>query len=386
MSLSDSQAVIQASVAALQRGDPAAARRMLDGAVRDGMANPPWMLLAQCCARSGDAAGEEAALIHQLDADKRHLPALLAMGDLKARQGDDRAASNWFRAALNQASVSQAVPPALGPLLDRAQAFLAGATDRFGAHLLADLDRVGIKPAGAVARAIDMLLGKTQVYLQQPSMFYYPGLPQRAFYERGEMGDWAAQMEAATPAMQAELAAVMAQQADFDPYVTATKGRPLPNNPLLDDPSWGAWYFWKNGDRIADHADRCPETMNALALAPMPAIDSRSPMALWSRLEPGTHIQPHHGMLNTRLICHLPLLVPGDCALRVGAETRAWETGKLLIFDDSFEHEAWNNSADTRVILLFEIWRPEIGAEERAALTQLFQSIDRYAGPAQEAL
>lgn len=104
-------------------------------------------------------------------------------------------------------------------------------------------------------------------------------------------------------------------------------------------------------------------------------------MALWSLLKPGTHIQPHHGLLNTRLICHLPLLAPSDCALRVGAETRAWRTGEMLIFDDSVEHEAWNRSTETRVVLLFEVWRPEILPEEREALARLFEAIDQFGPP-----
>jgi aspartyl/asparaginyl beta-hydroxylase (cupin superfamily) len=122
--------------------------------------------------------------------------------------------------------------------------------------------------------------------------------------------------------------------------------------------------------------------MDALALAPIPVIAGRSPMALWSLLKPGTHIQPHHGLLNTRLICHLPLITPSGCALRVGAETREWRCGEMLLFDDSIEHEAWNRSADTRVVLLFEVWRPEIDVEERDALTLLFQAIDVF-GPTQ---
>jgi aspartyl/asparaginyl beta-hydroxylase (cupin superfamily) len=126
-------------------------------------------------------------------------------------------------------------------------------------------------------------------------------------------------------------------------------------------------------------------TIKALEHAPMPLIDERSPVALWSLLKPGTHIQPHHGMLNTRLICHIPLIVPKDCAIRVGNETRAWREGEALIFDDSFEHEAWNKSGDTRVILLFEIWRPEISLEERAALTKIFETINDYQGVPEDA-
>jgi aspartyl/asparaginyl beta-hydroxylase (cupin superfamily) len=117
----------------------------------------------------------------------------------------------------------------------------------------------------------------------------------------------------------------------------------------------------------------------------MPMIDQRSPIALWSLLKPVTHIQPHHGLLNTRLICHIPLIVPHSCAIRVGNETRSWREGEALIFDDSFEHEAWNKSGDTRVILLFEIWRPEITLEERAALTAIFETINNYHGVPEDA-
>jgi aspartyl/asparaginyl beta-hydroxylase (cupin superfamily) len=113
-------------------------------------------------------------------------------------------------------------------------------------------------------------------------------------------------------------------------------------------------------------------------LTPQPVIPHRAPLALFSRLKPGTHILPHHGMLNTRLICHLPLIVPEGCGLRVGGESRAWQRGKLTIFDDSFEHEAWNRGTSDRTVLLFEIWRPDISADERDHLTRIFSAIDSY--------
>ncbi len=185
--------------------------------------------------------------------------------------------------------------------------------------------------------------------------------------------------------MRAELEAVLSDGDHFAPYVEASVDRPRAANPLINDPSWGAFYFWRNGEVVAENAARCPATMAALALAPMPRIDKRSPIALWSLLKPGTHIQPHHGLLNTRLICHIPLIVPGDCGLRVGNETREWREGEALIFDDSFEHEAWNRSDSTRVVLLFEIWRPEISVEERAALTAIFETINDYQGVPEDA-
>ncbi|MGQ0588429.1 MAG: aspartyl/asparaginyl beta-hydroxylase domain-containing protein [Sphingosinicella sp.] len=364
---------------ALRRGDAAAARAAFEAIAEEG-GTPPWLGVARACNLLGDAAGEEAALQRQLDADKRDLPALLAMGELKARLGDERVAGLFFRTALNQASVQPQVPQALHPLLNRAQAFVAEAQQRYEAHLQEKLDEAGLSPAAAsprVGQALNLLLGKTQLYLQQPSMFYFPGLPQRQFYERGEF-DWLPAVEGAFPAMREELRAVIADEREFDPYVAATPGRPAPNNQLLNDPSWGAWYLWQNGAPVAGHAERCPATMAALEGAPIPVIKGRSPMALYSLLKPGTHIAPHHGMLNTRLICHVPLIAPEGCALRVGGETREWREGEALIFDDSFEHEAWNRATSTRIVLLFEIWRPEIGEAERAELTTLFETVDLY--------
>ncbi len=78
------------------------------------------------------------------------------------------------------------------------------------------------------------------------------------------------------------------------------------------------------------------------------------------------------------MICHLPLIVPPGCGLRVGSETREWVEGKAWVFDDSIEHEAWNNSDQTRVILLFEAWRPELSAKERELVTAMFGAIDDY--------
>lgn len=359
-------------LAALRAGDPATARARFTA-----MASPPLLLLAQACNRLGDRDGEEAALQARLVEDSRDLMALLAMADLKTRAQDDRAATSYYRTALAQAA-GATVPPALHPILNRAQAFLEQANATFERHLRDGLNEAGLQGGGPrIAQAIDLLTGKAQLYPQQPSMFYFPGLPQRQFFEREEFA-WLAEVEAAVPAMQSELRAILAEGQDFRPYVETPKDRPAPNNPLRDDPAWGAQYFWRNDAIVPENAARAPATMAALAAAPMPHITGRSPMALWSLLKPGTHIQSHNGMLNTRLICHIPLIVPGDCALRVGNETRAWETGRALIFDDSIEHEAWNRSGETRVILLFEIWRPDIMAEERAALTTLFETIDRF--------
>lgn len=341
-----------------------------------------WLDRARDAHRRGDIAAETAALDDAIRADRGNIAVLLAMAELKRRLADDRAAGSFYRLALGTAAQARNVPPALHPGLQRAEQFLAETDRAFADHLLGQLRGAGIDAGTAtprVAEALRMLAGEQSLYLQQPSMFYFPGLAQRPFFDRTDF-DWVPAVEAATGAIRAELRAMIESSSDcFGPYVTASPDRPPPNNLLLDKPDWGAAWLWKDGVVAEGMDELCPATLAALELAPQPVIPGRAPIALFSRLTPGTHIQPHHGLLNTRLICHLPLIVPDGCGIRVGAETRAWREGEMLIFDDSFEHEAWNRGASDRTILLFEIWRPDIDAEEREQLTRIFSAIDTYA-------
>ncbi len=340
-----------------------------------------WLDQARDAHRRGDVAAETAALDDAIRTDRGNIAAILAMAELKRRQQDDRAAGSFYRLALGTAAQARSVATALHPGLQRAEEFLAATERAFADHLLGQLRDTGIDQRNAtprVAEALRMLAGEQQLYLQQPSMFYFPGLPQRAFFERGAF-DWVPAVEAATDAIRAELSALIDENGDhFGPYVTASADRPPPNNPLLDKPDWGAAWLWKDGEVADGMAEICPQALAALAHAPQPIIPGRAPLALFSRLKPGTHIAPHHGMLNTRLICHLPLIVPDGCGLRVGADTRSWREGELMIFDDSFEHEAWNRGTSDRTILLFEIWRPDISPDERDQLTRIFSAIDSY--------
>jgi hypothetical protein len=361
---------IQQAVHAIRAGQLAQAKALLAD-----VSDPPPLLIAQLCQRLGDTAGERQALARILTVSPRDLPALLAMADLNERLGDLRAASSFYRTALAQAAVTPP-PQALHGMLEHGRKVIAQSSEEFATHLSDVLTDRHLPPR--ISQAIDLLMGRRELYFQQPAMFYFPGLPQRDFYERGEF-DWVEEMESRTPALRDELDDVLATGHRFRPYVETRDDRPPPNNHLRDDESWGAHYFIRNGEIEQEASARCPQTMAALALADMPRIPNRSPMALWSALRPGTHIKPHHGLLNTRLICHLPLLTPEGCALRCGATMRTWEKGRMLIFDDSVEHEAWNRGESLRVILLFEIWRPEIGPAEREALSLIFSAIDSLA-------
>lgn len=370
--MGDLQQIAQAGLAALQAGDAAAARAAFEQVAAAGAATPRLNLLfAHACQRLGDDAAAAAALDAVLAAEPRNIEALILRGDVA---GSDRAASAFYTFALTSA-VGTNPSPAIAARLQHARAALDAASARMLAYLRETTTGHGAGPR--FEEAVAIVAGLKQPYFQAPTSFFYPGLPHIQFYDPADFA-WAADLEARAPEIRAELQAVLASEQGLKPYVEADPTRPNRGHALLGDPSWSAFHLLEKGKPVAGNAERCPATIAALAGLPIPHIAGRSPMALFSVLQPGTHIQPHSGMLNTRLIVHLPLIVPPECALRVGNDTRTVEAGKLMIFDDSIEHEAWNRSDATRVVLLFEVWRPELGEAERDALTRLFEAIGTY--------
>ena len=363
-------------MAALQARDMPRAADLLRTAARTVPASQMlWVALANAELALGHSAAAEQAIDRQLEQAMRDVGALLLKGLLRERASDARAAASFYRAAIAQATADGKVPPSLQQLLTHAQGYLSQADSKFTEFLS---EKIGQDLSPVMAEALELLTGQRQLYFQQPSVFYYPGLAQRRFFEPHDF-PWLAEMLAFVPAMQVELAAILADgAAGFDPYVRRQPHRPAPNNPLLDDNSWGAFHFWRDGEIVSASADRCPATMAALALAPMPRVAGRSPNAHWSRLKPGAHIAPHVGMLNCRLICHIPILTAPACTLRVGSETRTWEQGIPLMFDDSIEHEARNAGEQERVVLLFEVWHPEVPDADRDTIARMLEAIGDY--------
>lgn len=331
-----------------------------------------------------DGATARRSLDRIIEADPRHLTAQLMRGDSFLLGGDEGGAVASYRTALTVAQEAQerghALPPPLLNGLQRADQWLRGHEAARGAEIDEALTRGGIPPSDRsplISETLAILKGEAPIQLQRPSALYVPGLPQRAFYDR-ELFDWVPRLESRTAELKAELEGLLADRgAEFGPYIprgSDRSGGRAPNAHLMGDSSWSAFHLLRNGAPVPGNAERCPLAMAALADVPMPRIAQRAPIALYSQLRPGAHIRPHHGLFNHRLICHLPLIVPDGCTLRVGNHSRQWKQGELLIFDDSLEHEAWNRSDSTRVILLFEVWRPEIGAADREALTLLLEA------------
>jgi aspartate beta-hydroxylase len=379
----DSPTASAAGFAALDRSDPGAARAHFDRAVAMGEADPSvWFGLSRAHGALGDPGAESAALDRALALDAHHLPSLLAKGDLFARRGDLRAADSFYRAALKLAATAPSLPPDWRAPLGRAEAFSQQLARSYEAHLLRALGPVGLGTRGTerFTHAVDLLLGRKEIYLQQPKYFYYPELPQIQFFDRGAF-PWIERFEREFEAIRAEAAALLEVDTGFVPYIQGAANRPAFDvRGLLDNPNWGAFFLIKDGVVVQDNAALCPRTLAALSEVPLCKIDHRTPSVLFSLLRPGTRIPPHHGFTNARLIGHLPLIVPPNCALRVGNQTREWRAGETMLFDDSIEHEAWNLSTEPRIVLIFDIWRPELSLKERELVAATLKAIDQFDG------
>ena len=136
------------------------------------------------------------------------------------------------------------------------------------------------------------------------------------------------------------------------------------------------------GERMVDaFKEHCPVTSHLLDQSigkENLMTDTPFSYTFFSTMKPGTQIAPHHGACNIKLRCHFPIFIPADqkAYLRVGHETRGWNEGEMLTFDDTYEHEAGNLSQnEERVVLLIDIWHPDLDNQERQAIKNMFQEV-----------
>jgi aspartyl/asparaginyl beta-hydroxylase (cupin superfamily) len=381
LSNQEAESLIRQGVTSLQQGRPAEARGQFERVTRTGRANGQiWLLLASACRAAEDPAGEEAALDQLILLEPRMARAHIMKGDCRAKAGDDRAAFGFYESAMLIAR-GQQIPADLAAELRRVEAAVADLQARTEVEREASLAARGISRENRSPRfqqSLDIIAGRKRIFVQEPTAYYFPGLPQIQYYDPADF-DWVPAVEAATAAIRKEIEALLAIGTEgFRPYIQADPNRPrIDDNRLLDSLDWSALFLCENGDVAGEVVARCPRTWEAVQAAPLPRI-ANSPTIMFSLLRAGARISAHTGMHNTRLTCHLPLIVPPDCRFRVGSDVREWQEGKLLIFDDTIEHEAWNDSALDRVVLIFDIWRPELSEQERREVGALFR------GPALE--
>jgi aspartate beta-hydroxylase len=373
---------------ALMRKDHTRARALLERAARAAPKEPAVPLnLAFVHRATGDSAAEMAALTDALAIDPYFWPALLAKALLVERTGNKRQAARLFKDVLAIAPPLDQVPPELRDKLVHAR----HAVEENAAALATELEKrtapLRARHAGENLERYDeceaVQLGRKKIYTQAPSLLRFPRLPAIQFYPR-ELFPWLPQLEAAADTIRDELTVVLGEDtAVMRPYVDHPAGAPLGDWAELNhSPRWSAFFLWEHGVRIDAHCACCPKTAAVIDAIPMMDCPGYAPTVLFSILSPHTHIPPHSSVTNARLVVHLPLIASAACRFRVGNETRDWKYGNAWVFDDTIEHEAWNDSDDLRVIMMIDIWNPFLTEAERDLVSVLLKTEqDWYATP-----
>ena len=372
-----------AAMQALRSASFATAEQLfLQAVVHDPTASALWRNVATARRAQSNDSGELQALEAAIDIDRRDFMAWLRKAELHQRRGEEASALEAWNGVLQLAAQAGEMPPDLTSAIAAGSQFVAKANARISSEVEAEIaplqGRLNECESRRTRAFVDIAIGGRRTYTNHCDGLFYPFLPADEFFDRAHF-DWMPSIEAETASIRAELQALLSDPGEaLRPYVRMDKG--LPENVwsgLDHSLDWGACFLWEYGEPNQPVLDRCPATAAALAAIPSAYIPGRSPSAFFSILKPHTRIPPHTGVTNTRAIIHLPLIVPQGCGFRVGGETRQWEVGKAFAFDDTIEHEAWNDSDEMRAVLIFDVWNPHLSAAEQEIITRYFAAADR---------
>jgi aspartyl/asparaginyl beta-hydroxylase (cupin superfamily) len=368
--MTETQQLEQQADRAAAAGQYGAAKSLLEQAVAAGGSSLGlWQKLSAMRKSSGDVRGALTAIDRALEFSPLDFSALLSRAVILDQLGEP-GAGEGYGAALAQLRPDQEIPAewqaAVAHARKRYSEFRETVEEYLTNHLPPDLTPT---ERARAERLISNRSRTTRHYHQRPSDYHFPGLPEIEFHDR-ELFPGLAALEQATAEIREEFdALIAAEAAEMVPYVQYPKRVPLAQwKELNHNPKWTAIHLLKNGLRVDVNARHCPRTMEAIANMDQPTVPGASPVAMFSLLAPHTRIPPHEGVANTRLVCHLPLIVPPNCGFRCGAITREWRVGEAFVFDDTIEHEAWNDSDELRVVLILDLWAPALSPGDRRAV------------------
>jgi len=374
------EALLALGQMALSRRHPTAALPLLQRAAVPGTHPMAELCLALAHKDLGDPLAEAAAVRRALAIDPYFYPALLHEARMLERKGRPRQAARVYRNVLKVMPERDLADPSLQRAVQHAHGAVEQNIAGLERHLEEALGPLRRKHHGArlerFERSLQVMIGRRTMYQPQPVMLHYADLPPIQFYD-DDLFPWMRDLESATDVIRDELLDVLAEgRSEFRPYVQHPAGAPLAQwAELNQSPRWSTYFLWEHGRRVEAHCERCPRTAAILAGLPMAELPNFSPTAMFSCLEARTTIPPHTGETNTRLIVHLPLVVPAGCWFRVGNETRDWRYGKAFAFDDTIEHEARNDSDKLRVVLIFDVWNPFLDPAERDLVGGLVNAV-----------
>ncbi len=364
---------------AAARGDLAEAQRLLAQAATDAPRDLQLLLKLAAVSRAAGKPREALAAVHKaLEQSPLDFVALVLRASLLDALGEESGEA-WDNALAQRpdGDLPAAIASAVAAGEARRDSWLVAREERMASAMATAEQAASDEQRQRMQRFRTNALRRTRPFHSEPTHFHYPGLVEREFHPR-RLFPWIEQLEAATGTIASELEAVMAaERAELVPYIQYDEHQPLAQwRPLNRNPDWTAIHLWRNGQRIGANADHCPQTLALLESIGQPQIRGACPNAMFSLLAPHTAIPAHVGVNNTRLVCHLPLIVPEGCWFRVGAETREWRVGEAFLFDDTIEHEALNPSDQLRIVFIFDVWHPDLDPIEREAVTALIEAVE----------
>jgi aspartate beta-hydroxylase len=365
--------IVQADEA-MARGDLSQARSLLELAAQRGRDASTLLRLATVCRALGDFRGAVQCAAAAVELEPRNFLMCLLLGSLRETTGALYAAQRAYRTACAFAPLDLSFQPAIARQLERARR-IVDAGDRWRERLL------HWRPHASLGLAEDRrmrdfrnnILESLDAGPLAPPFFLVPGIKTKRYFEPSAFRG-VSELERNTDAVRDEFLALTAN-AD-GPLTSSLAGLHSDEREAGRAGKWSMIPLLRNGRVVEQFASQCPRTMELAHGLDLPRLSLISPSLYFSVLEPNSRIAPHVGITNARLIAHFPLIVPENCGFRVGGETRRWEPGKALVFDDMTTHEAWNDSNRARVILIADLWRPELSLAERDAVTGLMDCPD----------
>lgn len=197
-----------------------------------------------------------------------------------------------------------------------------------------------------------------------------PGVKVKPFYPpRCKEFDWIERFEKATSVIR-------------DEFLSLTKNNPksvatylVPEDMKTTVSGWRTFFLVSpQGKQMVENQKQCPKTWEILN--DLPGFIPEN-MTMFSVLSPGAEIRSHAGLTNAAIRVHLPIIVPEPTksVIRVGAKVRTWEEGKVMTFNDAYDHQVWNFGTQTRVVLFFDVWHPDFTEEDLAILKRGWSNI-----------
>ena len=385
----DAEALNIVALGALRDGNPVRAAAMLERATS---LNPANAVFFHHLGRVQETAGNLQAALKSIAEAVRLKPdfylSRLHYAMLLERRGETEASvlqyaralhdaqsrDQWVSAATTPVSLQKLVKHAVRIVRTRRRGLLSAvAATMAGRHGKASMARV--------EKCLRVYLGEEPAAFpdprQKPGFLYFPDLPASAYLDRA-LFSWIAPLEAETLAIRDELLRLLPSAQGRERVFTSEELERQNLRGSGATPGWDGYYFYRHGVRREDNCASCPITSAALDRLPLSRVRDHGPEVLFSVFTPGTHLLPHRGVTNTRVVGHLPLIVPQNCALKVGGEVHAWQEGEIVVFDDTYEHEAWNHSNEPRVVLIFDVWNPHLTDIEQSAVADIVEAIGGF--------